>query len=103
MKEEDIKLLINDYKLIKANKIFEKGNFNFSLYKYSLDKVCREESIDKEESEIKFKEAEGKVSYKFKNNNFIIMTVAIIAITLSVLGSNYYFYVLNKSSIVPLN
>lgn len=93
--DEDIILLINDFKYRVANEIFGEGKFNFALYNYALEKVCEQERNDKDKEKIRLEECIRKVSIlnRLKNSKlYFFITIGLLVITLSFVAMNYYLF-----------
>jgi len=96
LKQENIIVLINQFKYKTADNIFGEGNYNFALYKYALEKVCEEERKEKEEKEKEIAASQPKRSFfsffeMSKNSNmYLFVTVGVILFTMFIVGANYY-------------
>jgi len=97
LKDENMIILINEFKNKTADSIFGEGNYNFALYKYALEKVCEEERKEKEEKEKEIEASKPKSSiFSFlefgKNSNmYLFVTVGVVLFTILLLGANYHF------------
>jgi len=97
LKEENIVVLINQFKFKTADSIFGDGNYNFALYKYALEKVCEEERKVKEEKEKEIAASQPKTSiFSYfeisKNSNmYLFITLGVVMFTMFLVGANYYF------------
>jgi len=96
LKDENINLIIDEFRYKNADNIFGEGNYNFALYKYALEKVCDEERKEKEEIEKAANAGKPSVSFfsfeNYKNSNlYLFISMGIILFTLILAGVNYYY------------
>lgn len=90
--DDTIKFLIDQHKYKIADDIFGKGNFNFAVYKFAIEKVMDDEKEEKEK--LDKENAKPSISWLegYKNNYFyIIFSIGLIFFTVCIITANYYF------------
>lgn len=85
MQNEDFLYILNDYRFRNCENVFSNYNYNFELFKYSLEKIFEEERKVKKEKEDKEKLLNPSKGYSFG----FWMSIAFLVGIMILLGANY--------------